>query len=380
MKIIHLSHTNILMDSRILKEIISLTENPENNVLGVGINKDIGARKTQIATSAEIISLSLFFRKFKLIPSFIRHFLVAIEMTIIFIYIGLKYKPNIVHCHDSPALFAGITIKWLLKSKVIYDAHELESQKNGQSTLSKKMTLLFEKKVWGFIDLLITVSPSIDNWYQKNIGIKESIVVLNSPLINSECISPKEGIILQKNYFHKKFNIPVNSAIFIYLGGLVQGRGIELLLKIFSSENVKSHLVIVGYGPLKKSIQKAESYSNRIHLHSSVPHEQVVHLAENADFGLCLIENISLSDYYSLPNKLFEYAFSGLPVLSSNFPDITKIIDTHNLGNTCELNIESITNGIIKLENSKNNYHPLNLENLSWDAQARKLVNAYIRI
>ena len=89
MKIIHLSHTNILMDSRILKEIISLTENPENNVLGVGINKDIGARKTQIATSAEIISLSLFFRKFKLIPSFIRHFLVAIEMTIIFIYIGL---------------------------------------------------------------------------------------------------------------------------------------------------------------------------------------------------------------------------------------------------------------------------------------------------
>ncbi|MDX1700370.1 MAG: hypothetical protein R3250_07115, partial [Melioribacteraceae bacterium] len=51
-----------------------------------------------------------------------------------------------------------------------------------------------------------------------------------------------------------------------------------------------------------------------------------------ADLGLALIENISISYYYALPNKLFEYIMAGVPVLSSNLPQMKIIIDTYGVG------------------------------------------------
>ena len=38
--------------------------------------------------------------------------------------------------------------------------------------------------------------------------------------------------------------------------------------------------------------------------------KKLTNLIKEADVGLCLVENVSLSDYYCLPNKLFEYAFA----------------------------------------------------------------------
>ena len=68
------------------------------------------------------------------------------------------------------------------------------------------------------------------------------------------------------------------------------------------------HIVYLGYGSEKTNYLSYQKYNN-IHIHDAAEHQQVVSLAQSADVGLCLIENISLSDYYCLPNKLFEYIF-----------------------------------------------------------------------
>ena len=56
---------------------------------------------------------------------------------------------------------------------IIYDAHELESNKNGQSYLLSKITLLIEKLSWPSISLLISVSESIIYWYEYHLGRKK---------------------------------------------------------------------------------------------------------------------------------------------------------------------------------------------------------------
>jgi glycosyltransferase involved in cell wall biosynthesis len=47
---------------------------------------------------------------------------------------------------------------------------------------------------------------------------------------------------------------------------------------------------------------------------------------------MCLIENYGKSYYLSLPNKLFEYCHSQVPVLCSNFPEMEKIVTKYDIG------------------------------------------------
>jgi glycosyltransferase involved in cell wall biosynthesis len=181
-------------------------------------------------------------------------------------------------------------------------------------------------------------------------------------------------------YFHNLYGIHQDSLIFVYLGLFVSGRGIEKLLNVFSDQKISSHIVFIGRGPKREIIEKFASSNSRIHLHESVPHEQVVTLVENADYGLCLVENVSLSDYYSLPNKLFEYAFAGVPVLASDFPDMRDMIESYELGAVASTEVESITNAIISLESIGRRRLHKDLFSLSWPAQAERLRMLYSQV
>jgi len=141
-------------------------------------------------------------------------------------------------------------------------------------------------------------------------------------------------------------------------------------------------LVFLGYGELKESLIELSNKHFNIHVHDAVPHEKVVSVAKSADVGLCLIQNVSLSDYYCLPNKLFEYCFAEIPVLASNFPDISNVIKQYNLGKTCELDVDSIYHAIKAFEEMDTlpKIDADALYELSWEAQEKKLVKLYERL
>ena len=115
-------------------------------------------------------------------------------------------------------------------------------------------------------------------------------------------------------------------------------------------------------------------------MHDIVIHSEVVPIVRSADYGLCLVQNVSLSDYYSLPNKLFEYCFAGVPVLASDFPDIYALIKQYNIGVCCKLEINEICNAVLMLERKKNARDFEDLKPLSWEAQEKKLVFLYQQI
>ncbi|PID47293.1 MAG: hypothetical protein CR967_05175 [Proteobacteria bacterium] len=105
----------------------------------------------------------------------------------------------------------------------------------------------------------------------------------------------------------------------------------------------------------------------------------MVQIAKSADVGLCLIENVSLSDYYCLPNKLFEYAFANIPILASNFPDISNAVARYNLGITSDLDVQSVYESIKKMEDLKElpKINTNLLHELSWETQEKKLIELY---
>jgi len=96
-----------------------------------------------------------------------------------------------------------------------------------------------------------------------------------------------------------------------------------------------------------------------------------------ADCGLCLIEDVSLSDRLCLPNKLFEYAFAGIPVLASRLHEIARVVNEYRLGACCDNDADSIEAAVLKIEREGLARPEADLTELSWDTQAKRLQEAY---
>jgi glycosyltransferase involved in cell wall biosynthesis len=67
-----------------------------------------------------------------------------------------------------------------------------------------------------------------------------------------------------------------------------------------------------------------------------VPNDELISYSASADIGLANIVNSSVSYHTSLPNKLFEYAMAGIPVVGSDSPEIGRIVEEENIGEVCD--------------------------------------------
>ena len=248
MKVLHLTHTNPKTDNRILKQLIALSKNSKYSIYCFGINLSEGSSETKVNIKAKCTIIKLIFKS-NFIYRPIRHMLMLIELFIRFSILSLKIKPDVIHCHDTLVLPVGIFLSKIFNSKLVYDAHELESNKNGQTKLLSYATHFIEKISWNSIDHLISVSESIINWYENEFGKKDNTLILNSPtLINNNHQSD--------NYFHKLYNIPQDELVFVYLGILGHGRGLDYIIEAFSNSSVKSHVVFIGYGEYHDRLKK----------------------------------------------------------------------------------------------------------------------------
>jgi glycosyltransferase involved in cell wall biosynthesis len=351
--------------------------NDSFNVSGIGVTLDEGASHTGSSNKKlHIYSIVLQSRKLTFLPKVIRHIFTLFELTFKMFFKAMKLKPKVIHCNDTLVLPLGVMVKFFTGAKLIYDAHELESDRNGLTKVLSKLTLFTEKVLWRFIDALIIVSPSIEQWYKEHIGKKYSEIILNSPILE------KNVSFDDTSYLREHFSISEDSKIFLYIGILGQGRGIELITDAFKNNNLKSSLVFLGYGELSEELKMLSKEYPNIYVHDAVPHEKVVPVAKSADVGLCLIQNVSLSDYYCLPNKLFEYCFAEIPVLASDFPDISKIVKQYGLGKCSTLDSESIYK-TIKVFEEMETLPKINADDLyplSWGAQEEKLIKLYNKL
>jgi glycosyltransferase involved in cell wall biosynthesis len=373
--VLHISNTDIEIDSRIRKELKALSQLPDIRVSSLGVPQTNEAGNVQL-DGAAYQKLRLASRRLKPLPRAIRYFVQMIEFTFKAVIAGRGIKPDIVHCHDTFALPAGWILKRQLGCHLVYDAHELESNKNAQNAILSRATLLIEKLCWRRVDLLVTVSDSIIEWYSQNLGEKPSVLVLNSPAIAAEKDS-RFGAQSRGNYFHEKYGLPNDTRVFVYVGMLSSGRGIEICLDAFAAGPKDAHVVFIGFGRLEQVIIECSKLHSNIHFHEAVPHDQVVSLVRSADYGLCLIERASLSDYYCLPNKLFEYCFARVPVLASSFPEINRVVEQYSLGVCCEPDPGSVREALNRLIKSTAIRVTSDITALSWDAQASRLITAY---
>lgn len=362
--ILFLSDSDISVDSRILKAISVVPSSIRIFAVGITRRSTTSIEKIPNVICKQIRPRS---RGLTFLPSYVRHLFTLLEFYIRgFLHIT-QIQPSFIHCNDFIALPLACLAKLFFRSRVIYDAHELESNRNGISPTSGRVIFLIEKILWRYIDGFITVSQSIRSWYFSRFEFKPSVLVYNSPSFTKP---PTKSI-----YLRARFDIPADALIFIYVGYLMPGRSLETITKIFASLPPTHHLVLLGEGSLLASLESISSNSPNIHFHPFVKHSDVVPILSSADVGLCFIENVSLSDYLSLPNKLFEYSFAGLRILACDFPEIASYISKHSLGSTSPADYTSLSAAILNYTSLS--FEPTDLSHFSWPNQAKILYNFY---
>jgi len=241
----------------------------------------------------------------------------------------------------------------------------------------------------GKVSFSLMVNDTIAQEIQKLHHLREKPYVVRNipPYWNID-----EDICLeQRKLLCETLKLPIDTFFVMYHGGLTSGRGIEKLIEATKDlEGVA--VLLLGYGnqeyiqTLKEFITKL-SPQPKVSFLAAVPYKDLWKYLGIADVGMVTIENVCLSYYYSLPNKLFENIQSLTPVIGSNFPEIRHIIENYNIGLICDpSNTKSITDCIIRMRSEKKEYnlYIANLKDakktLCWENEKLILKKTYTNI
>jgi glycosyltransferase involved in cell wall biosynthesis len=291
-----------------------------------------------IAVRARVSRVSGVFRFFKSrIRSYIHRKLCFLSFYAN-IYKLIKTKQfNVYHAHDLNTLPIAYLCAKRNKSKLIYDSHELYTERNKlvpSSAFWRFCLNVIEKFLTRQSDAVLTVNHSIAREMAKRYNVPSPEVVMNTP----SSLKKRKAIFDGNGRLRVDLSIPPERKIILYVGAITFNRGLEELVSSLSFLN-DCHLVYMGYGNetfKKKLTEIAESNhsANRFSFYGPVPSNRVTEFAADADIGVAPIINACLSYFYCLPNKIFEYMNAGLPVASSNFPELRSVVIGHDIGLT----------------------------------------------
>lgn len=319
MNILHVTWSNPSTDSRVLKAIaVAVSGGHRVHAVGVADVDAMSATKGNEIEGCSYVAWHLASRKLTLLPKPLRHFLTWIEFSIRVLIYTLKSTNDLIHIHDYQPIPAMWILKRLREFRLVYEAHELESEANGVTKTQGRVILFFERLIWPDVENFITVSQSISDWYLEKLGERRSSIIFNSPMAFVSDSSDTYREIFESLRRGGGYSI-------VYVGFFIKGRGLERIVRVFETLDQKYHLFLIGKGPLEAQLRSMTNELNNVTFLSPVSHSEVVSVLRSADLGLCLVENISMSDYYALPNKLFEYLFAALPMLASDFPEIRRL-------------------------------------------------------
>jgi len=370
---LHIYPSSIKHETRILKVTKSLADSGMfNKIYIVGIGESNLKEHEKLDSKREVWRVPLKSHNFsnKSLGKIIKYTEWQLRVFLRF----KKENITFVNCHCLSTLPIGFFFKLFVKSKLVYDTHELETEVIESAGIRKKINKVIEKIFIQFADVIFVVSDSIANWYKNQYNLKEVYVIRNVPYRHSRKSE-------NSNVLKAKFNLRDDELLFIYQGLLSEGRGVEILLNTFSKVDKKKHVVFMGRGFLEYLIKKYEYNFSNIHFHPSVIPEDVIHYTKSADVGISLIENVCLSYFYSLPNKVFEYILSGLPIIVSDFPDMGKIVDEYKCGwkvPVAEKSVIDLINDISKEDVQEKRNNALScIDRFGWDKEEEKLLKAY---
>lgn len=290
---------------------------------------------------------------------------------------GRKY--DVIHCHDLNTLLQGVVLSKSFKLKLVYDSHEIFNEMAGRNNLDKKVGYWLEKRLFSKIDHFITVNEFVEKYLVEKYNKQPNTTIIqNIPLLINTEDTP-----VSQNYWRDQYNLSEEDVILLYQGGIAPFRGIEDCILALKELADHYKLVILGNGRIKENLVnlvKYQSMESRVFFHDQVPSDELNWYTKQADIGLVMYKSISLNNFYSTPNKIFEYIQAQIPCVSSDHPGKAYVVKKDITGICVKEDPKSIAAGVVEIVENYREYKEncrLATQKYTWENESRKLRELY---
>jgi len=248
------------------------------------------------------------------------------EYNIRLFFFLLSRPADLLLSNDLDTLLPNYLVHKFKQIHIVYDSHEYFTATPELVDRPKVQWIWkwIEKTIVPKLKNCITVNYSIANLFEQEYHVPFR-VVRNIPDRHKHA-----GIISRE-----MLSVPENTKIVLLQGsGINVQRGAEEAVEAMQYlDNVL--LLIVGGGdvlPVLKKMVIELSLENKVKFVQRQTPEKLAGFTAIADIGLTIDKDTNINYRFSLPNKLFDYIYAGVPVLASPLIEIKNIIEQYDTG------------------------------------------------
>lgn len=275
---------------------------------------------------------------------------------------------DVIHCHDWMTFLAGIEIKAMTGKPLVLHVHALEYDRSGPESRN----FVYELERWGmhYADAVIPVSNYTGGIASSHYGV------------DSSKIFPVHNGADPVKVFHDTKDFP--EKLILFLGRVTGQKGPQYFLDIASKviEHVPNvRFVMAGTGDRLRSLIETGAYKqigNKFHFTGFLNKEKVNKLLSIADV-YCMP---SVSEPFGL--SALEAAQFGIPCVISKQSGVSEVLygalkaDFWDVDKMAGHIISLLQNETLKESVIRDAFN--DLENLTWEKAAEKVVNVYQRV
>ncbi len=305
-----------------------------------------------------------------------------------FINEARNIRPRVVHAHDFFLPFPGWIAAKAVRAKFVYDAHELIIPDKNQ-ILSKRDNFFYLLEKWTVkrADLVIAANENRAELMRQHYRLKSTpLAIRNIPPIPTFKLDPKQLADAYSDLALDSGNI----FRIVYQGDMNRNRGIGTFIQAMKYLDTNVRLIMVGGGPdldYFKAQAEKDGVAGRVSFIGKVPRDHLFSILSACDAGIVTYPYKGLNNIYCAPNKLYEYAQAGLPIVATSQPPIKSIIDEYKIGEIIDCDnfednkipniaAECIRRILSNPEQYKDNI-PRLLSEHNWDSESKRLIEAY---
>ena len=245
--------------------------------------------------------------------------------------VARRLRPDVVYGHDFFMAFPGWLAARLTGARFVYDAHELiipGSLGYARVPLSERVWYAFERAVVGRADLVIAANAARAAKMAEHYRLEQTPTPVRN--LTPAPVSQLDDATVLARYPALQRRSQ-SECLCVYQGDVALDRGLGTLLDAFDLLPADYRLLVIGGGQDLDKVRERGRAAN-IDVVGRVPRGDLFDMLRLCDAGVVTYSFSGFNNLYCAPNKVFEYAHGGIPIVATGQPTLVELVHETGIG------------------------------------------------